>query len=339
MPIRIEQIWQAIEEGLAAEPTKRVGWLLRLARPAAQCPLFVAIESATRRRAVLLRLPKGSVPPRRRWPRCRGLDTLILTIAGKEHFGVVLKEERFADVFTSLAEDLLRRVSEAANPVEQAGAFLGQLARWRKFLSASSEGLTDEEQRGLWGELKFLRDHLCPILGSRSVPGWRGAERAHQDYQLEAGAIEVKTTLAKQPQVIKITSERQLDYAAWPILILCVIALEARELAGETLPQIIASLRIELAADAESREQFEDKLLLAGYHDAHAERYVERGYIVRAETFLRVEEGFPLLTERDLPRGVGDVCYRLTVAACMDYALSEAETKRAIFDMSRARTK
>ena len=338
MPTGIENLWQAMDHDIATGTAVSAGWLLRLARPDTQCPLFAAIELATRRRAVLLRLPVDSVPSRRRWPRCKGLDPLTLRIDGKEHFGVALKEERFTDVFTSLAADLLRRVSEAASPVEQARAFLGQLSRWQKFLSASSEGLTDEEQRGLWGELKFLRDHLCPILGARSVFGWKGPEHAHQDYQFDVGAIEVKTTLAKQPQVVRITSERQLDDAAWPILILYVVALEARENAGETLPQMVAAMRTLLAGHCDAQEQFEDKLLLVGYHDAHAVRYADHGYVVRTETFLRVQEGFPLLAERNLPSGIGDVSYGLTVAACTNFAMSEAGTKQALADISRAGT-
>ena len=335
MPTGIDNLWLAMNQDISTGKADPAGWLLRLARPVAQCPLYAAIELGTRRRAILLRLPVDSVPPNRRWPRCKGLEPLMLRIEGMEHFGVALKEERFKDVFTSLAEDLLRRVSDAATPVEQASAFLGQLSRWQKFLSASSEGLTDEEQRGLWGELKFMRDRLFSIQGPRSVSGWKGPEHAHQDYQFKEGAIEVKTTLAKQPQVIRITSERQLDNASWPILILCVIALEAKEFVGETLPQMVSSLRALLVDNSEAREQFEDKLLMAGYHDAHAMRYMDRGYIVRTETLLRVKEGFPLISERNLPDGIGDVSYGLTVAACAPFSLSDIDANRVLTEMTR----
>ena len=118
-----------------------------------------------------------------------------------------------------------------------------------------------------------------------------------------------------------------------------MIALETRELAGETLPQVVAALRALLASDSEAREQFEDKLLLAGYQEAHAARYMDRGYIVRTETFLRVQEGFPLLAERNLPAGIGDVSYGLTVAACTNYALNEADTRKTLTEISRVVTK
>ena len=328
--MQIEELWSALDADAATGQAAKGGWLLRLARPAAGCPLFVGLELASRRRTVLLRLPSRSVPPRRLWPRSKGLDPLAVTIDGKAHFGVGLKELRFADVFTALAEDLVRRVTDAGDPDAQARAFLGQLARWKKFLAASLEGLTEEAQRGLWGELRFLRERLLPVLGVTAVNGWKGGERAHQDFQFGRGAVEIKTTLAKQPQVVRITSERQLDNGSWPQLLLNVVALEVRENGGETLPSMIASLRSSLTADPAAREQFEDELLLSGYLDAHAMRYADRGYIVRSETTLHIKTGFPRLVENDLPSGVGDVKYGLAIAACAPFALQPAQLTRAL---------
>lgn len=334
MPTKINDLWAAMDRDIATGESAIGGWLLRLARPTADCPLFAAIDLVSRRRAVLLRLPVESIPSRRRWPRCKGLEPLTLKLDGCEHFGVTLKEERFTDVFSALAEDLARRISEALTPADQARAFLGQLSRWQKFLTASSDGLTDEAQRGLWGELRCLRERLLPALGIPAVFGWKGPENAHQDFQYASGAIEVKTTLAKQPQVVRITSERQLDDIAWPTLLLHVIALDVRDGSGETLPGMVASLRDKLKADPAAQDQFEDRLLLTGYLEAHTGRYAERGYLVRSEVSLHVRRGFPMLTERDLPAGVGDVSYGLAVAACKAYSISETSLDKRLVEMT-----
>ena len=327
MPTAMNELWSAMDHDAAAGKSDVAGWLLRLARPEVGCPLFAAIEIASHRRAVLLRLPVASVPARRLWPSCKGLDPLALKLGGDEHFGVALKDERFRDVFSSLAEDLVRRVSEVATPAEQSSAFLGQLARWQKFLTTSPEGLSDEAQRGLWGELYFFREHLLPQLGPSAVTGWKGAEHAHQDFQFDGGAVEVKTTVSKQPQVVRISSERQLDSHFWPTLILHVVALDIREGTGETLPGLVASLRSALKVDMTSRETFEDGLLQAGYLDVHAARYAERGYMVRSETSLHVTDAFPALTEGILPPGVCDITYGLAIAACAGFTMSSSELK------------
>ena len=328
--MQIEDLWKALELDAAAGKTGASGWLIRLSQPAAACPLFVGLELASRRRAVLLRLPSASVPARSHWPRCKGLEPLAVSIGGSAHFGVALKEVRFADVFTALTEDLVRRVTVAGDSAAQARAFLGQLARWQKFLSATFEGLSEEAQRGLWGELYFLREHLLPKIGVAVVHCWKGGERAHQDFQFESSAVEVKTTLAKQPQVVRITSERQLDDSAWDVLFLNVIALDVRDGGGETLPTMIASLRSKFASDAVALEQFEDELLAIGYHDSHAARYADHGYTVRAVGFFRVGPKFPNLVEADMPAGVGDANYALSVAACEPFRVDPGAVEAAV---------
>jgi hypothetical protein len=333
--MQIDELWKALEADATNGKTGGSGWLLRLAQPAAGCPLFVGLELASRRRAMLLRLPSSSVPTRRLLPRCKGLEPLAVTVDGGAHFGVVLKEARFADVFTALAEDLVRRVADVSDAAAQARAFLGQLARWQKFLSSSFDGLSEESQRGLWGELYFLREHLLSTIGAAAVHSWKGGERAHQDFQFESCAVEVKTTLAKQPQVVRITSERQLDDSAWDALFLNVIALDVRDGSGETLPGMVDLLRNKLGADAAALEQFEDELLASGYHDGHAARYADRGYNVRAIGFFRVCPKFPNLVEADMPPGVGDANYALSVAACEPFRVQPKEVVTAVAARSK----
>jgi len=315
MTMQIEELWKSLEADAVTGKTAASGWLLRLVKPAAACPLFLGLELSSRRRAIMLRLSPTSMPSRRLWPRSKGLESFAISIEKAPHFGVCLKESRYADVFTALTEDLARRVTESASPSAQARAFLGQLTRWQKFLSASSEGLGEQEQRGLWGELYLLRELLLPAFGPAAVHSWKGGERAHQDFQMNSGAVEVKITLAKQPQIVRVTSERQLDDNTLPALFLNVTALDQRE-NGETLPAIVASLRAKLISDASAQEQFEDELLAAGYLDAHSLRYAERGYTVRVVNFFRVAKGFPRLVEADMPTGTGDANYALNVSAC-----------------------
>lgn len=316
METTIDSQWRELE----AEPPS-AGWRLRLALPRKGFPLHVALEGTTQRRALLLRVPEEVIPPRKRWPACRGLLLFIETLNGQPHCGVVLKEARFADVFAALAEDLARRVAATATAAEAVATLLGQLARWQKFLAVTVEGLSDEAQRGLWGELHCLREWLLPAFGTAAVTGWKGGERAQQDFQFPTGALEVKTTTAKQPQAVRITSERQLDDAPWPALFLHVLVLEVREGGPATLPAMVEGLRAALTADAGGREQFEDALIASGYFDTNAPRYAGRGYAVRAAHWFRVLGTFPRIVEAGLCAGVGDVHYALSLAACEPFSI------------------
>lgn len=314
----IEAQWTTLE----AEAGGRVNdtWRMRLARPVGGHPLFAAVSGG--QRALLLRSVASAIPPRSNWPSCTGLDVLALSLDGHAYLGVMLKETRFADVFAALAEDLTRRIDAAEpEPATAVGVFLGQLRRWQRFLASKAEGLSPAEQRGLWGELHLLQTVLLPTLGPiTAMAGWKGPEGAHQDFQYESAWVEVKTTLAKQPQSVRITSERQLDDTHGPALFLHVFALEAQASGGDTLPLRVAALRAALVSTPAAREVFEDALLSAGYRDLDASRYASPGYAVRrAETF-RVAPDFPRIIEGPLPAGVGDVSYALDLVSCIPFA-------------------
>jgi len=323
----IENLWNDMEKSIhSSADNHSSGWVLRLARPDNRCPLYAACQLKEGRRALLIQLPGELMPSPRRWPQCRGLEAIAVRFDGREHFGVALKDAAFADVFASLANDLARRLDTVTSPDEQAQVFLSQLARWQKFLSASSEGLSREEQQGLWGELSVLRDILLPHGGPAIIEAWKGPEGAHQDFQFGTGAIEVKTTQAGAPQVVRISNERQLDHAYCPDLLLCVVAVDSRENAGEHLPGMVNSIRSILPSSGVIRDLFDDRLLSAGYLDAHARRYMDTGYILRSRSFYQVNDSFPAITERLLPSGVGDVSYALSISACDPYKLSENST-------------
>lgn len=327
----IEEQWRSLE----AEATGADGWRLQLARPVKGHPLFAAVEGT--RRALLLRVPVKSIPPKHQWPVISGLDMLAINLAGHTYFGVALREPRFADVFAALAEDLARRVEDAGEDAKQAVTLLlGQLARWQRFLAASAVGLGTDAQRGLWGELHFLHASLLPALGGAAVSGWKGPDGAHQDFQYPGAWIEVKTTLAKQPQAVRITSERQLDDTRAPALFLHVLMLESHEGGPATLPWIVAQVRAALDAWPATRELFEDALLAARYLDAHAHRYAATGYAVRQTDSFRVGPGFPRIIEQDLPAGIGDASYKLGLAACAAFAAKTESIMTALIPSAPA---
>jgi hypothetical protein len=331
----IEELWPEIEAE-AGRGGSFTGWVARLARPEAECRLSVGLETSSRRRGLLLRVARIAIPSRNRWPSCRGLELFARRLSGdgadEATLGVTLKEPRFADVFTALAEDLARRVTEAGSAAAQVKTLLRQLARWQKFLAATAEGLSVEEQRGLFGELHVLRAHLVPALGSLpAVNGWTAPNAAHQDFQFATGAVEVKTTVAKQPQSVRITSERQLDDTGIAALFLHVVVLDEREVdaghgvAGETLPALVEDLRRRLQEEAGALETFDDRLLDTGYLDAHAPRYEGRRFSLRRDLIFRIGRGFPRVVECDLPEGVGDVSYALSLAACREFSVAPGE--------------
>ena len=322
----IEVQWIELEKETSA---LKKGWRLRLAFPLTNLSLFVAVHSG--RRYLLLRTERVKIPPRSTWPNCVGLELLAIEMDGHAYLGVALRDDRFTDVFAALADDLARRIGWG--PIEQAvSVFIGQLARWQNFLAAATEGLGGEAQRGLWGELHFLHYVLLPKLGQVAINGWKGPDKAHQDFQFQKVWVEVKTTVASQPQAIMISSERQLDDTHAPKLFLHVLALEIVEGGEQTLPELVKRVRLFLSKSSFAREQFETSLLAAGYLDLHALRYDGRGYSVRLHRTFHISKIFPRIIENDLRSGVGEVSYRLSLAACEPFSIPLSQFLTSLTD-------
>lgn len=324
--MRIERIWQELETEVARGTNG--AWISRFALPDPGNVLLVAIDTSSQTRALLLPVSAAAMPLRRDWPQCRGVELFAVHIDGVSYLGVRLLDGDYREFFAALAENIAPRVAAAADEVVAARTLLERLRRWQKFLTARTEGLSISRQRGLFGELHLLRHVLVPAIGVESaVTGWRASLASHQDFQFSHAAVEVKTTTAKQPQDVRITSERQLDGTGAPALFLFVAVLDEREVEpdkatqGETLPASIAALRELLGTGNTLRDTFDDRLLDAGYLDTDAVRFEMRRYAPRSQQCFRVEAGFPRLVEVDLPVGVGDVSYALSLAACAPFAV------------------
>jgi len=135
-----------------------------------------------------------------------------------------------ADVCDSLVPAVKQQLPQVVHAV---------LDKWRLFFSAHGHGgLEPEAQRGIFGEVWFIRDHLKANIGALpAVQSWTGYKGAAQDFQFQRAAIEVKTSIARQHQTITISNERQLDDRGLVSLHLIVLSLGELE-GGETLPQL-----------------------------------------------------------------------------------------------------
>jgi len=289
------------------------------------CDLSVGVHKPDNTRSFRVRFSPGAVRPDPELPDFKGVT--VRRYSGREGstervtFELRLISPVFNDVFTTLAEDFIHHLSEITDEKDAAAAFVRRLITWQRLLERHSpEGLDADEQRGVYGELWFMREHLFPPLTPLQVlQSWTGPERNAKDFQLLGCAVEVKTSTAKQHQHLQITSEKQLDDAGLAAMFLFHLSLESAAGAGETLPEMVQQIRQRAWPDASAAQLLEDKLRDAGYWDVHEHRYAAVGYVCREANLFRIQEGFPRLRERDLPSGVGDLRYSISVAECRHF--------------------
>jgi len=248
-------------------------------------------------------------------PNQKGKNTLLFKLTNNQH----------KDIFSVLCEDLIESITSETNEKQLVKTILNRFEKWKSlFTKIISEGLLPEEQRGLFGELYFLRKFLQINNNYQFVLNtWIGTAREVRDFQMNNWALEVKTTHGNNHQKIQVSSERQLDTTHLDKLFLYHLSLEKVQESGESLNQIIAIISTMLKADTIALNRFKSKLYEAGYFDQHFALYDSIGYFIRQDTFYIVENEFPRIQEHEIRSGVGDVKYSIILSQCEPFKQSE----------------
>jgi hypothetical protein len=231
------------------------------------------------------------------------------------------------DIFAVLCEDLILSIANETNEKKIIREVLNRFEKWKSlFNKIGLQGLKPEEQRGLFGELYFLRNFLIKENDYLSViTTWTGTEKQIRDFQSGTWAVEVKTTKGNNHQKVQISNERQLDTTNLEDLFLYHISIEQQQSSGETLNDILDSVSNILSEDTISLNKFKSKIYEAGYFDIHRILYETLGYHIRQEVFYKVENDFPRIEENDIRMGVGDVKYSIILSQCTPFVISENE--------------
>lgn len=231
----------------------------------------------------------------------------------------------FRELFEVMAEDVAMAVLAAVDEAAAVAAMRERLDRWERFMRAvGPEGMTREDQIGLYGELTFLGTLLSTgIAAEEAVASWQGPGRQNQDFQVGDRAVEVKATTGNSATAVRISNELQLDDTDCGELFLLHLWLKEIDGGGRTLPQLADEIGALLAGAAV--QAFSDRLADAGYHAVHRPLYEQTGYAERARHYYAVSEDFPRVRRADLRRGVGQVRYSIELSGFEGYVRNEAE--------------
>jgi hypothetical protein len=231
------------------------------------------------------------------------------------------------DIFAVLCEDLIASIADETNEHRIIREVLNRFEKWKSlFNKIGLQGLKPEEQRGLFGEIFFLRKLLQTNNDFLYVVStWTGTEKHIRDFQSGNWAVEVKTTHGNNHQKVHISNERQLDKTNLDDLFLYHLSLEQQQNSGETLNDIIDSVIDILRAETIALNRFKSKIYEVGYFELQRSLYETIGYHIRKDVFYKVENDFPRIEENDIRIGVGDVKYSIIISQCTQFQVSETE--------------
>ena len=326
---KINQIW----DELANDKSFAKGLLLRRYSGAVLPDVYVAMQHPEKLFCICISIPESIEVSISSFSNLQEIQVDLYpspTQAGKNALVFKLLNFQHKDIFTVLCEDLIASVSTETNEKKLVKEILNRFEKWKSlFNKIGLQGLTPEEQRGLFGELYFLRKYLQVNSNFLEVVNtWIGTEKQVRDFQSGTWAVEVKTTHGNNHQKVHISSERQLDTTNLDDLFLYHISLEQMQNSGETLNDIVDSVIAILETDALAGNKFKSKIYEVGYFELQRSLYDGKGYFIRQDVFYKVENDFPRIQENEIRVGVGDVKYSIILSQCLGFV----KTENAVFN-------
>lgn len=325
-----DQPWSDLER--EASTVTGFGTLKRRVSASENREMYYGIRLPDRRRAFILHVPRELAPLPEILPESKGFVFEVLVAGDEERvedLSIILSAARseYHEVFATICDDLVEKLSTSASASDHVRIFVNRMRLWHAFFEKQGGGgLSEEAQQGLYGELYFLKEFMLPHRkDEKAIRCWTGSVGRQHDFQFGALSVEVKTSASKRHQVLRISSEQQLDDSLVDRLVLFHLSVSLVENRATTLPAIIDEIRQILVRSALALELFENALLVRGYSHAHRTMYQRTGYSVRSFGIYQVYDEFPRVREGDLLPGVGDVFYSITLDGCSDYALDEKE--------------
>lgn len=306
------------------------GYVRLRIEPKASCDIFVALKKPGNAHCLLIEVNQDSVPPGIHYPQSSRFEVFSSLVSSetinKVRLTLILNDPQYSDVFDALILDQVKQILSKEDQKVATKEFISRLAKWQTFFLKFSGGLNNEAQKGLYGELWFLRCVLIPKLGEyRSIVSWTGPSGSNQDFQIPNCAIEIKTTSGMENNV-HISNKRQLDNTGLRKLYLGHISVDAGLSFNQSLNDLINDIKNLLHEKCEiCFSLFEDKLIDSGYLNVHQNKYADTKYSIRDTSYYDIKNNFPRIVESNIMHGIGEVHYSINLESCGTYKISFKE--------------
>lgn len=244
---------------------------------------------------------------------------------GQQRLVLTLDRNVDQDLFAGLCQTLINALEPVTTSAQALVVALAHIRRWRAFVaSRKSRRLSEEEVRGLWTELQYMRAlYAGRLTWVAAVDAWTGADMFQQDFIFNNTAVEVKSLHGRDRNTVRISSEDQLATVVDDLFLVTHRLTVAADTVGAlSLNALVELIEGELG-DGDALEQFSQKLADFGFLpivDYDAPQFV----VSECRTY-RVEGDFPRLVRSELPGGVARISYEIELEAMKDFEVNNDE--------------
>lgn len=294
--IDYQEIWESVNAESVSSGRQRL--VARRVRTSGAFPIFLASDYKSGLRLLYLKADSLQQLDLNELPGIKGLEVCrqITTIGGfsdKEFIKfsqVIPASDRIFEYFISDLCDAVAVLKDASSLFRELHKIL---SAWKIFFEGREKPvLSLSAQKGLVGELVFLKEHLLYLFTHQeAISFWTGADKTTHDFQLGENAVEVKATSSKQHKKFTVSSERQLDEVGLKHLYLAIFTLRLHQnLPARSLPVLVQEIQDILQEDPVAFFHFNLKVTKYGYSMEHAAHY-KTGFTVADAKMYEVKEG------------------------------------------------
>lgn len=324
----IELAWRSLRDSADAS-----GWRSIAIATIGSCALRAGLSFPDKNEALLASFSSSTVPAAEKLPDGQGFAVARVEPNGDGLTWLALTRNAHGslELFAAMVADVAHAmgIESGADEKRLLRVFLGRICAWQEFMRKGAQALSPESEIGLVGELTLLRAIIdTGVLMAAAVESWVGPLDGVRDFELGTGSLEVKATLSAAGFPAKIGSLEQLDDSVRQPLFLAGVRLRQTE-SGQSLPDFVAAMRESAKGESEATRLLSERLIAAGYVDAHADHYVRRFALVDTRV-VEVKDGFPRLTPGGVPLGVTRATYEIDLDKAEGQSIPAADALKKL---------
>lgn len=335
----VRKIFEDLAQDMVARRERYVAsnkLVLRELHNALREKFFLAIEPIHQKRALIIPVQKPlGTTELKRFPTCRGTAVTMVTFdrlgpLNRPSCLMIAQTSSETAIYEAFIDNLCENLWDCGS-ADILPTVRKVMQKWQSFFSrAGGGGLTPEQRRGLFGELSTVVRLLDKGCHAEVVDAWKGPRREDVDFLFGPVGLEVKTTLLHHPLQVTIATENQLACVDTPRMFLVVLPIRVSDHSGQTLSEIVGTVRELLREWPLSLDDFESLLLDAGYHDKHAGMYTGERFEILDRRYYSVETEFPRIVAEAVPKGIVHVRYDILLDMCGRFEVNELDVIKAV---------
>ena len=225
------------------------------------------------------------------------------------------------DIFNDFVLLLIDSCEKEEKESDALRVFIQRSYRWLALMKGGfKQRLSDEVQKGLIGELYFLKNTLFQTIGIRdSLDSWKGPIPQPKDFYLDKMQVEVKS-IKRDGTSVSISSENQLELISNDELFLSVFGISPNK-NGKTLTDWCYELEDLITNnDLADLEKYNELLLDAGFE--YKDDYSDKKWEIEEISYYSVTKEFPRIVKSEISAGISKVEYLLDISYIKEFKIT-----------------